>query len=299
MHSLSAIDLNLVVALHALLEESSVTGAARRAGVSQPAMSHSLARLRKHFGDPLLIRSGRRMVPTARAVSLLAEVRRSVAGLERLWAQSEVDPASLRTDVRLITDDHVGTTLLPAIVAHISTEAPGVGIDVLPRGHPGRKAMLRAGRADLALGHFSEAGMDLVRQQLTEDPWMGVARPGHPLLVSLDPVAWAAVRHVIVSPTGGRRGVVDAALEAHGLRREVALAVPHFATALAVVAATDHVLTTPQSMARASGMAVFAPPLPLPPHGVAMLWHPRTQHDPVQQWLRTLVARVAASGAGR
>ncbi|MBX2802489.1 MAG: LysR family transcriptional regulator [Myxococcales bacterium] len=133
MHSLGGIDLNLMVALHALLEETNVTAAARRAGVSQPAMSRSLARLRLHFGDPLLIRAGRRMVPTARAVALVDEVRQAVQSLERLWANNNIEPSQLRADIRLVTDDHVGTTLLPSAVAHLARVAPGVGLDVLAR----------------------------------------------------------------------------------------------------------------------------------------------------------------------
>lgn len=299
MHSLAGIDLNLVVALHALLEERSVTAAARRIGLSQPAASHALSRLREHFGDPLLIRSGRAMVPTPRAQALTGEVRRVVGELERLLSTVEVAPEALQIDFRLATDDYVGATLLPRLVGRLAELAPGVSLDVLPRGVPGRKALLRQGKVDLAVGYFSGAGMDLHRAHLYDDDWVCVLRRGHPALaVPFTAEVWAGLSHVIVSPTGGRRGEVDTALQRRGLVRRVAYAVPHFATALALVAATDCVLAVGQRLAEvlaeAHGLALLPPPLLLPAFPVSMLWHARTEHDPAQRWLRGLVASVAA-----
>lgn len=292
MHSLASIDLNLVVALHALLEEQSVTGAARRVGLSQPAMSHALARLRSHFGDPLLVRSGRRMTPTPVALQLLERVRPAVDVLEAL-----LDPAAppdLATTVRLVTDDWIGTTWLPAVLAKLRRAAPSIEVDVLARGRPGRKALLRQGRVDLALGAFSGAGMDLHRHPLFREPWVCVRRVPGALTVD----DWATLPHVVVSPTRGRRGDVDTALEAVGRSRRVPVAVPHFTTALAIVASSDLVLTTPASVASthadALGLHVSAPPLTMPPIEVSMLWHPRTAHDPTQRWLRDQLLELSA-----
>lgn len=296
MHSLAAIDLNLIVALHALLEEHSVTAAARRVGLSQPAMSHALARLRDHLGDPLLIRSGRSMVPTARAAALLPAVRRAVAELEQLLGASDVAPGALQISLRLVADDAVGTTWLPELVRELASVAPGVELDVLPRGAPGRKALVRRGEADLAVGDFSGAGLDLCRAPLYDDRWVCVVRSDHPLARAPSARAFAALPHLIVSPTGGRRGLVDVALERIGLERRVPLAVPHFATALAVVQATDHVLTTHGRLIEAHPLQLraFSPPVALPPIVVSMLWHPRTDPDPVHRWFRGVVSRVAA-----
>ena len=298
MHSLAAVDLNLIVALHALLEERSVSRAARRVGLSQPAMSHALARLREHFGDPLLVRTGRAMEPTPLAAALLTGVRPLIGGLEALLTATPVEPATLSLGLRLVTDDAVGLTFLPRLVARLRAEAPGVTLDVLPRGAPGRKALLRAGQADLALGAFSGAGMDLHRIALYSERWVTVLRRGHP--AGLGPWTaerWAALPQVIVSPTGGRRGEVDRQLQERGLSRAVVAAVPHFSTALALVARTDLVLTTGEAQARALGPAfdleIREPPLPMPPYEIAMLWHPRTEHDPAQRWLRALVQAVA------
>jgi DNA-binding transcriptional LysR family regulator len=302
MHGLAAVDLNLVHALHALLEERSVTRAAARVGLSQPAMSHALSRLREHFGDPLLVRAGRVMVLTARAEELKTQVRGVVQELESLLVSSRqpLAPHLLETRLRLVTDDGIGVTLLPGVLRAVREAAPGVDVDVLPRGAPGRKALLRMGRADLALGFFSGAGLDLHRQHLYDDDWVCVLRQGHPALEGrLDAARWASLPHVIVSPTGGARGQVDTALHSAGLARRVAVTVPHFLAALALVAASDLVLTTPLRVARtqAAGLqlALLEPPVPLPPIPICMLWDGRTHQDPVQRWLRSVV--VAASGS--
>jgi DNA-binding transcriptional LysR family regulator len=298
MHGLGAIDLNLVHALHALLEERSVTRAAARVGLSQPAMSHALARLREHFGDPLLHRTGRTMVLTARAEELKVQARTVIQELELLLASTQPwSPEQLQTRLRLVTDDGIGFTLLPRILAAVQRAAPRVDVEVLPRGAPGRKALLRMGKADLALGFFSGAGMDLHRQHLYDDDWVCVLREGHPALDGLDAQGWAALPHILVSPTGGFRGQIDTTLQSAGLTRRVAVTVPHFLTALALVASSDLVLTTPRRIAQSQAglpLVLRPPPLPLPPIPVSMLWEGRTHQDPAQRWLRTLVARVSS-----
>ncbi len=302
MHNLAAVDLNLVVALHALLEERSVTAAARRVGLSQPAMSHALSRLREHFEDPILVRSGRSMTPSSRARSLLEQVRIAVHHLDLLLAPAELDPAALETSIRIVTDDAIGVTGLPALIAHLAAVAPGLELDVLQRGRPGRKALLRQGLADIALGDFSGAGMDLHRQRLYLEEWICVMRPGHPALCGdLTPEVWASLAHVIVSPTGGRRGEVDTALQLAGLERHVTLAVPHFTTALSVVASSDYVCTIAGRVARtrSQDLVLRPPPLVMAGFPIAMLWHARTHHDPVQRWLRSQVAKILGAGSSR
>ena len=294
MHSFAQIDLNLVPTLHALLEERSVTGAARRIGRSQPAVSHALARLREHFGDSLLVRTGRRMALTARGEALLPEVRRTVDALDALWSAAPLDPSSWSTTLRLVTDDLIGVTLLPRLWRALAQQAPQVELDVLPRGAPGRKARVRAGHADVAVGDFSEAGRDLHRAELFTDRWVTVVRRNHGLPAQPSAAAWAQQRHVIVSPTGGRRGVVDPALEAVGLSRQVPVAVPHFATAVALVGASDLLLTTPWTLAQSTGLRVVEPPVALPEVRMSMLWHPRAHADPVQRWFRDLLRDVSA-----
>jgi DNA-binding transcriptional LysR family regulator len=297
---LAGVDLNLVVALHALLEERSVTAAARRVGLSQPAMSHALGRLRVHFSDPLLVRSGRMMAPTVLALSLVEPLREVVRGLEALLGTADGQPSQQHTSVRLVTDDFIGVTVLPGFLAALRSAAPGVAVDVLQRGPPGRKRMLRRGLAELAAGDFSGAGMDLHRQAVGSVGWCCVLRADHPDAGGLTAARWAAAEHVIVSPTGGRRGVVDTALEAAGLGRAVPVAVPHFMTALAVVSRTALTCTLPSWLAGEAlrlGLSVSAPPLSLPPLSLELRWHSRTEDDPFHRWFRARLVDAFASYA--
>lgn len=300
MHVLAGVDLNLIVALHALLEEPTVTAAARRVGLSQPAMSHALGRLREHFDDPLLVRTGRRMVPTARALALREQLRPMVRQLEGLMTPEPPALATVEMTLRLVTDDAVGCAWLPQVLRALQQRAPGVELDISQRGPPGRKARLRRGEVDLALGHFSSAGLDLHRVELRREAWACALRGGHPALKGAWTLArWAALEHAIVSPTGGRRGEVDRLLEARGLSRRVRVSAPHFSTALALVAETDLVLTTYASVARrlapSFGLALRPPPLAMPDFPVHLLWHPRTDSDPAQRWLRGVIAETISA----
>lgn len=298
MSSLAGVDLNLAVALRALLAERNVTRAARRIGLSQPAMSHALARLREHFDDPLLVRSGKVMVPTTFALALLPGLDRASAELEQIFFGARLDPSTLQANFRLIADDWMGVVVLPRVLAAIASQAGGVAVDVLARGAPGRKALLRQGEADLAVGYFSGAGTDLHRRSLFDDRWTVVLRRGHPALgepLTLD--RWAELTHIVVSPTGGRRGSLDARFEALGRTRRVAVAVPHFLSALALASASDHALAVPHSLAteraEAFGLVALEPPIPLEPFSVVLCWHPRADSDPAQIWLRELFLSTA------
>ncbi len=300
MHSLAGIDLNLVVALHALVEEASVTRAARRIGLSQPAMSHALKRLRSHYDDPLLVRTGRTMSTTPRALQLLEQLRPVLTGLQGVLAPEVLTPPQMAGTIRLVADDAMGHTLLPDLLAVLSREAPGLNVHVLARGAPGRKRLVRLGKADLALGDFSGAGMDLHRAKLYTDRWVTVVGEGHRVLdTPWTPAALANCSHILVSPTGGDRGDVDRVLASKTLQRRVAVVVPHFSTALAIVRRTEHVLTTFGRLVEAvpDGVRVIESPLEMPSVEVAMVWHPRTEHDDVHRWFRTQVERVASSGS--
>ncbi len=300
MDALRAIDLNLLLMLHALLQERSVTKAARRVGISQPAMSHALSRLRLHFDDALLLRDGRVMRATPRALQLQDEVAAAVRQAERVFSRDDFEPARMRGRLRLMSDDHIGTTLLPQVVAALNDQAPDLHIDVTARGAPGRKRSLRTGAVDLTLGYFSGAGRDLHRAVLWPDDWVCLLRSSLPAQ-ALTLSTFAALDHVVVSPTGGDRGAVDDALEARGLRRRVAVTVPHFLVALSLAAATDLVLTTSRSFAEAHaerfGLVVHPPPLDLPGFEICMLWHARTHEDRAQQWVREVVLATASARA--
>lgn len=300
MNNLAGVDLNLLVAFEALMEEQHVGRAARRVGLSQPAMSNALARLRSLVGDPLLVRSGRTMAPTARALALQAPVREALQTLSQaLAALSPFDPRTARRRFRLYGPDYASFVLLPALLKVLSEEAPGIDLEWLVMEAEVTEAAFLEREIDLATGYLAGAGSRLHRVPMFEDSFCGVARRGHPALDKpLTPAEWAALPHVLVSPRGGRRGVVDVALGAVGLERRIAVLTPHFLVVPHLVAGSDYVCTLAARVARAFAaqlpLQLFEPPLPLPPFTVGLCWHNRSDGDPAHRWLRERLLRLVA-----
>lgn len=299
-------DLNLLIALDALLQEQNVSRAARRIGLSTPATSHALARLRAQLGDPLLVRAGQRMVATPRAADLRERVHAALAeALALLAPPPPSDPRTLARTFRLTASDHLLTIMGPAL-DRLVRAAPEVTLHVAPsdRDEPAR---LRDGTLDLAIGvydytPYSELPTDLRIQQLFEDRFVCVVRAGHPRVGrTLTLAQYAALDHVQVAPRGTTGGYVDELLAAHGLRRRIGRAVPYFLAALALVAETDYILTISLRLARRLaprlGLRMIAPPraLGLEPYTIAQLWHPRNDRDAAHRWLREAVADAARS----
>ncbi|MFF7719173.1 LysR family transcriptional regulator [Streptomyces luteogriseus] len=295
----SGLDLNLLVALEVLLEEQSVGGAARRLHLSEPAMSRTLGRIRKALGDPVLVRAGRRMVPTPRALAVRAEVSAVVERARALF----VPPADtdLRTVTRTFTvlcHDAVAAACGPDLFARAARDAPGIRLRFLAESHVDAP-LLREGTADLEVGVIDTVAPEVHVEPLYEDRMMGAVRAGHPLLEGeLTPERFARdADHLVVSRRGRLRGPVDEALAALGLTRRVVGSVGTFPASLFVVRCTD--LTGLIShwsvpMARALGLATFEVPLPLPPLPVGLAWHPRHDVDPAHAWLRDAVRKSLA-----
>ncbi|MCX4764482.1 LysR family transcriptional regulator [Streptomyces sp. NBC_01275] len=290
----AAMDLNLLVALDVLLEEESVQGAARRLHLSEPAMSRTLGRIRKALGDPVLVRAGRRMVPTPRALAVRAEVS---AVVERAWALfAPAEGTDLRTVTRTLTilgHDAIAAAHGPALYARAAAEAPGVRIRFLGESHVDTP-FLREGTADLEVGVIDTAAPEVHREHLCDDRMMGVVRAGHPLLEGeLTPERFALeADHLIVSRRGKLHGPVDAALAELGLRRRVVGTVGSLPSSLFVLRDTDLVgLNTAWGLplAQSLGLVSFEVPLPLPPLLLGMAWHPRHDVDPAHVWLRAAV----------
>ncbi len=302
MNSVDAINLNLLPALVLLLDEKSVTGAARRAGVTQSAMSHSLARLREALGDRLLVNAGRAWVLTPRA-KLLAERVPSLLGqlTNSLRPRAPFDPTTAERTFRIATFDFFEFTALPDLLAVLSAGAPNVRLEVLRFG-PRSLAEVTAGDVDLALvaANMAAPMAGLCQRSLGSDPFCVIAREGHPALrkkLSLD--AYLSLGHVLVSLESKRDGVVDRALAARDLARTVALRVQHFSSAALAVAHSDLVCTLTRSVAeRARAMLdlqVFEPPIALPDAKVVALWSKSLDADPAHQWLRATVAGLRAT----
>ncbi len=297
---MSTPDLNLLITLDVLLAEGSVAGAARRLRLSPSAMSRALARLRETTGDPLLVRAGRGLVPTPRAIELRDQVSRLVQDARAVLRPVEaLDPARLTRSFVLRTSEGFVENFGAALIARVGAEAPGVRLRFLPK--PDKdSAPLREGLVDLETGVIGRATAPELRvQALFRDRFIGVVREGHPLCTGeVTPARYAAGRHVLVARQGVERGPVDEALKAVGLERQVATTVGGFSTALALVRSTDLIASVPErhtGLLRA-GLFSFALPVPVPEITVSMLWHPRLDGDPAHRWLRGVVRGVCGAG---
>lgn len=292
----------MLATLDALLQEGSVTKAARRVGLSTPAMSHALARLRQRLEDPLLVRAGREMVLTPRAEALRPTVRSVVADAEQAFAP--VRPFSaleLTRDFVIHASDYVLTVLGGDLDRLVHAEAPGVGLRFLPNAADD-SAALREGTADLAVGIYGELPPELRTRLLLTDRFVCVVRTGHPAVkrrLSLD--QYLALEHIQIAPRGKPGGYIDDVLERKGLARRVARAVPFFLVGLQLAATTDYVLTVSERIARLLaprlGLTVYEPPIVLQPYALKLVWHPRFDGDGGHQWLRNTIFRAAAVNA--
>ena len=294
-------DLNLLFTLDVLLAEGSVAGAARRLGLSPSAMSRALARLRETTGDPLLVRAGRDLVPSPRALALRAQVAQLVQDAEAvLRPATALDPARIDRSFTLRTREGFVETFGPALLARLASQAPGARLRFVHK--PDRDSTpLRDGSADLETGVVSaRSGPELRTQRLFGDRFVGVVREGHPAAAAEWNLArYAAGRHVAVSRRPQERGRVDAALDALGLQRSIACTVDGFASALALARTTDLIATVPErhTAGLRQGLRCFDLPLALPPFTVSLLWHPRMEADPAHRWLRSLVREVCGEPA--
>lgn len=299
--SMSTPDLNLLVTLDVLLAEGNVARAARRLGLSASAMSRALARLRETTGDPLLVRAGRGLVPTPRALELRARIGPLVEEAKAVLRPAvPLDLGRLERSFTLRTSDGFVENFGPSLVARAAAEAPGVRLRFLQKTDKD-SASLRDGSVDLETGVVGAAASPELRTRiLFEDGFVGVVRAAHPLAgTAITPAAYAAARHVLVSRRGRERSSVDEALDALGLQRRIAASVGGFAAALALARGSDLVATVPERHTGRlrEGMASFALPFAVPGISVSMLWHPRMDADQAHRWLRGLLLEISAPAA--
>jgi len=291
-------DLNLLYSLDALLEEGSVARAGRRLRLSQSAMSRSLARLRRVTGDPLLVRAGRGLVASPRALALRDIVSELVQGAEAaLQPASKLDPARLVRTFTLRTTEGFVENFGPSLLRRVAGEAPGVRLHFL---HKLDKSSgpLRDGSVDLETGVVDRTiGPEVRAQALFQDRYVGVVRTGHPFCKGkITPARFAAAAHVQVSRWEDDKGPIDGALAAIGLTRDVAAIVGGFSAALALARSSDLVATVfdHHTGNMFDGMHSFALPFAIPKFTVSMLWHPRLDGDPAHAWLRAHVRETCA-----
>ncbi|MEN0061338.1 MAG: LysR family transcriptional regulator [Myxococcota bacterium] len=295
-------DFNLLVALDVLLQEQSVAAAARRLKLSPSAMSRTLARLRRATGDPLLVRAGRRMVPTPRARQLGETVGRLVQEVEAALRPSHgIDPSALLRTFTVGVADGFVETFGPRLFQRAQREAPGVRLSFEKREDRTGQS-LRDGTADLEVGVVGRMTRPEVRSRaLFRDRFVGVVNADHPLVTGpLTVERYAAgphvgvLRHVADAQPHG--GPIDPALAEYGLKRTIAVLVDGFAAALAFTRAQGLVATVPErhTAGLCHGLVVFPLPMSTPVVTVSMLWHPRFEVDLAHRWLRTLVVDACA-----
>ncbi len=291
-------DLNLLVTLDVLLKEGSVARAARRLRMSPSAMSRALARLRKTTGDPLLVRAGRGLVPTRRALELRERVSQLVRDGEA--ALRPVKILDLRELVRTFTlraSEGFVENFGPDLIARASEAAPGVRLRFVQKTDKD-STPLRDGIVDLETGVVGErTGPEVRARALFRDRFIGVVRAGHPLSRGeITPVRYAAGKHILVSRRDLEKGRIDEALKALGLERQIVTIVGGFSTALALARDSDLIASVPERHTGKlrAGMHGFPLPFTLPDITVSLLWHPRMDADPAHRWLRRCVRDACA-----
>lgn len=298
---LRRLDLNLLVSLDVLLEARNVTRAAEQLGLSQPAASRALARLRQTFGDPLLVEARGGYLLSSRAEALQPQLRRVLSEIGALVGPGSFEPATAEGEVRLVMPDLLAATFAPRIVTRIAAEAPCLRLEIVPPG-PALFEELETGEADAAVGVIDDAPPGFLRRGLYRDGFLTLLRAGHPAAGSLTLDTYVALRHIAISVTGVGPAPVDVALRGIGRTRTVAARVPSFLAAVEMVAASDLVVTLPETFARqvaAGGRFVAViPPLDLPGFTMSLAWHARFRTDPRHGWLRG-VAVAAAAEMGR
>ena len=294
-------DLNLIVAFDALMAERHVTRAAVRIGLTQPAMSAALSRLRKATGDELFVRGPKGLAPTPRAHDLIAPFRRALDTVSgALDLQTRFQPKEASQTFTLALSDHPAQRLLPRLSEIVSREGPG--IDLRVRGFSDRQNaihLLDEGIADVAVGVLPGNEARILMNHLFTERFVCIARRGSSAASALRSVEeFAAARHILVSPEGEEHGVVDAALAERGMMRRLGVVLSQMYAAPHLVANSNNLIATlMEGVVTNSGfsddLVVAAPPLELPTVDFHLLWHRRTDQHPAHQWLRACIAEAA------
>ena len=297
--NVSAVNLNLLLVLDALLVERHVSRAARRLGLSQPAVSNALGQLRALFDDPLLVRTGGKMVPTERALALGPPLAQVLAGVEAVLAgPGAFDPRTAERRFVIAATDFVEFVLLPRLLGRLGREAPGVRLQIVAWPHHRVPPTLESGDVDLMIGFFPDVPAHHAHARLFADEFVCIVRKNHPRVgARLTLKTYTELSHVLVTPESAGPGVVDVELAKRGMQRTVGLRISHFLMVPAIIAATDMVAAVSRRVAedaaRRLPLRLLPPPLPLPRGTVGQVWHARTESSPAHAWLRRTVEEMA------
>ena len=311
MSRLNRVDLNLLVYLDALLRERNVTQAAHSLGLSQPAMSNGLKRLREVFNDPLLIRTSDGMTPTAKAEELEPQLREILTGVDRaLQPTDEFIPARENRVVRLMASDYAESTLLPAVLHELREQAPGVTLDIM---NPSDVSFLdvERGKVDLVINRFDQMPQSFHQITLWQDSFSCLLSPDNPILENFTLDSYLAADHIWVSKTGmgvgvgvnpddvQRLGWVDSTLASLGKKRRIRVFTRHYQAAMTLAEQNDLIVTLPSRATHLKRdnprVVVRDVPFEMPAMELKMAWSPLLQHNPGHRWIRQLITQVARS----
>lgn len=307
--NISRIDLNLLVYLDVLLRERNVTKAASQLGISQPAMSNGLKRLRELFSDPLLVRTSEGMTPTERATELEPQVRAVLADIEKaVQPREDFDAKGSERVFRIMASDYAESTLFPALLKRLRNDAPGVTLDIMT---PSDVSFLdvEQGKVDMVINRFDSMPQSFHQLTVWRDSFSCLMSKKNPARLDFDLEKYLQSKHVWVSKTGmgvgvgvnpsdvQRLGWVDEALAKAGHKREITVFTRHYQAAMLLAEQKDLVVTIPSRAARLqsknSRVVIKEPPFEIPPLELKMAWSPLLQNNPAHQWLRRLIAEVA------
>lgn len=290
--------MRLLAVLQALVEERSITRAAERMFLSQPAMSRALDRLQEMFGDELLVRTKQGFEPTPRAISVCAELSYLLPKLDGLVRGADFDPATATDVFRIAATDYAASVLFPDVVAHLAEFAPRISVQIFPW-HDGVFRQLQSNGLDLVIW-ANTAPSELRTEVLFQDDFMCLVRKGHPIgkkPLTLD--RYLSFSHAMVTLGHQRQGIVDRTLEEMGLSRRVQLETPYFTSAAWMIENSDLILTLPkrlaQRVAKISQTRLVRPLIEFMTFRYIQVWHPRMDSYPAHQWFRRLIAEVSPS----
>ncbi len=289
---LKKFDLNALVTLQVLLEEKHVTHTAEKLNLTQSAVSRTLAKLRQMFDDPLLVKSGKHLALTTKAERLQPQLNQLLDNISELLVPDAFDAETHQGSIRLATTDYGSHSILPRLVPLLNVAAPNVHLTAVDW-RSNLLTELEENKVDLIIGGATEPPADIFQRVVANDHFQGLVRRGHPHEhhISLDD--YLELNHVMISPSGNGNSEIDDSLAKQGLKRNVAVRVPHFFAALEIIARTDFMILLPANFIRRyvdqNRFSVLSIPFDIPEIEISMFWHARMHHDPLHKWFRDFV----------
>ena len=307
--NIARVDLNLLVYLDVLLRECNVTRAAEELGISQPAMSNSLRRLRYLFGDPILVRTSDGMTPTDRALELQPMVRKVLSAAEQaILPKTEFEPMESNRIFRIMASDYTESTLLPVLLRQLRKQAPNIRLDIMTPSDVSFHDVER-GKVDMVINRFDSLPQSFHQVHLWDDSFSCIMSANNPVKDRWSLESYLSSKHIWVSKTGmgvgvgmtpddvQRLGWVDEALSKQGVKRDISLFTRHYQVALLLAEQDDLIVTIPsmsaKSIANSDKVVILDPPFEIERMRLKMVWSPLLQHDPGHRWLRQLIKSVS------